>query len=57
MLDELILGFLQLEHLNVGLRVDAAGVEQERMGRDSKQRLCEFSDAGEEECVPPLRCC
>lgn len=44
-LDEVVLGFLQLEHLHVGPFVDRACVEEELVGRDAEQGLCHFTDA------------
>ena len=44
-LDEIVLGFLQLEHIHVGALVDGACVEEKLMGRDAEQGLGHLPNA------------
>ncbi|MPM20666.1 hypothetical protein SDC9_67102 [bioreactor metagenome] len=52
--DEIVLGFFELERIHIKLLVDVAGVEQEGVGRDAEQRLCQLGYAGDGEVLEVL---
>lgn len=52
--DEIVLGFFELERIHIKLLVDVAGVEQEGVGGDAEQGLCQLGDAGDGEVFEVL---
>ena len=54
--NQVVLGFLQLERVHVKLLVNVAGVEQEGVGGDAEQGLCQLGDAGDSEVLQVLTC-
>ena len=55
MLDEVKLRLFDLQHIHKFLRADIAGIEQEVMGRNRKQRLRVLTNAADEEVLNILR--
>lgn len=53
--DEVVLGFLQLEAVDIKPLVDVARIEEECVGGDGKQRLCQLTDSINIEVLQILR--